>query len=201
MEKQFYPSRQSEPLHGPISQPRGVKGFLIMSNNSLQLVQTWFAYHTIDCKTDLIHKTTINQIAKSVTFYDDAIELGIITDESGVFTLNNRGDVSLDPSKKFSIPNTFIRYVNKRDEYMCVYCGMESTPERESYKKKILSIDHIKPRCKMPRQAVEDLATACIFCNMEKSKRTPEQFGLLPSFLNKNYIYKDQMILRSDYGI
>ena len=33
MEKQFYPSRQSEPLHGPISQPRGVKGIFLNMRN------------------------------------------------------------------------------------------------------------------------------------------------------------------------
>jgi hypothetical protein len=172
-----------------------------MNYSSLHAVQSWFAYHTVDYKTDLIDKRTINQIAKSVCFFDDAIALGLLENESGLLTLKGRGDVNLDPKKKYSIPNAFIRFVNERDEYSCVYCGMESSREREMYKKKILSIDHIKPRCRMPRQAVEDLATACIFCNMEKSKRTPEEFGLIPSFLAPEYIYRDQMILRSDYGL
>jgi hypothetical protein len=94
--------------------------------------------------------------------------------------------------KRISIPKPFTRAVMQRDDYRCVYCGTESSPELEASKKSVLSIDHIVPHSRgSGRQAIEDLATCCKLCNNEKNDRTPEEWGLLPTFLNEGVVYKE----------
>jgi hypothetical protein len=77
----------------------------------------------------------------------------------------------------------------QRDDYCCVYCGTTSSPDQEKSRKAVLSIDHIIPVTRGGGQTVEDLATACRACNGEKNDRTPEEWGLLPTFLQVGVSY------------
>ena len=96
-----------------------------------------------------------------------------------------------------AIPKPFVRHVMERDAYACVYCGEASTAEKEASRKAILSVDHIKPAARGGSAAVENLACACRRCNSEKSDRTPEEWDLLPTFLQPNVIYQDgQLVTR-----
>lgn len=96
-----------------------------------------------------------------------------------------------------AIPKPFVRHVMERDAYACVYCGEASTAEKEASRKAILSVDHIKPIARGGSAAVENLACACRRCNSEKSDRTPEEWDLLPTFLQPNVIYQDgQLVTR-----
>ncbi len=98
--------------------------------------------------------------------------------------------------KRVAIPRPFVRQVLDRDQYTCVYCGEQSNKEREASRKAILSIDHIVPYSRgNGRQALEDLATCCRRCNSEKTDRTPEEWGLLPTFLATNCEYSKGTIV------
>ena len=90
-----------------------------------------------------------------------------------------------------SIPAPFVRFVLNRDNHTCVYCG---TAFFENDKRGV-SVDHIKPVSRGGNQAVENLATACRLCNMEKSDRTPEEWDLLPTFLQPGVHYENGQIM------
>lgn len=96
-----------------------------------------------------------------------------------------------------AIPRPFVRAVLNRDSYTCVYCGTKSDAAKEQSKKSVLSIDHIIPASRgSGRQAIEDLATCCKQCNNEKNDRTPEEWGVLPSFLSLDYEYKNGVVTK-----
>lgn len=101
--------------------------------------------------------------------------------------------------KRHAIPRPFIRSVMKRDNYTCVYCGETSTAEKESSKNPVLSVDHIIPisRGNGP-QAVDDLATCCKACTNEKNDRSPEEWGLLPTFLEDGVSYKNGTLVTKE---
>jgi hypothetical protein len=164
-------------------------------------ISAWFSFHTLNGKTNLIAKKTIDQICGAVGSCDALIDLGCISHDGDFFKFNLFDRSTLHYGKRFSIPATFIRAIYERDQYRCVYCGFKSSKENQRLRRGELSADHIKPITRMPRQAIEDLATACIWCNMEKTNRTPEEFGLLPTFLSDQCRYETQMILGGNYGI
>ena len=93
------------------------------------------------------------------------------------------------------IPRPFVRHVMARDNYICVYCGVQSSAEREAGKRKLLSVDHIKPIARGGSAAVENLACCCKQCNSEKADRTPEEWGLLPGFLQAGVEYQDGLLV------
>jgi len=55
----------------------------------------------------------------------------------------------------------------RRDEYLCQYCGAPAQ-----------HVDHVIPRCQDGTDDPDNLVAACIFCNLTKSGRTPEQAGM-----------------------
>lgn len=57
-------------------------------------------------------------------------------------------------------------YIFQRDGYQCVYCGSTSR----------LSLDHILPLSRGGSNDPDNLATACLTCNLSKSDRTPEEW-------------------------
>ena len=54
----------------------------------------------------------------------------------------------------------------QRDNYSCQYC---------SYSGDQLSIDHVIPRSRGGEDIWENVATACISCNIRKGNRTPKE--------------------------
>lgn len=92
------------------------------------------------------------------------------------------------------IPRPFARVVMERDDYRCVYCGTQSSEPREQSHKKILSIDHIIPATRGGQTAVPNLVCSCQLCNKEKNDRTPEEWGILPTFLAEAVTYQSQQI-------
>ena len=58
-------------------------------------------------------------------------------------------------------------FVFERDGYVCSYCGASvSNPH----------CDHIFPRSRGGSDSVENLATACAECNVQKRDKTPEEW-------------------------
>lgn len=100
--------------------------------------------------------------------------------------------------QRATLPKAFIRAVMQRDNYQCVYCGTASTAEREAQRRPHLSVDHIVPFSRHGRQAIEDLATCCKLCNGEKADRTPQEWGILPDFLQDGLVFRDNAIVTAD---
>lgn len=97
--------------------------------------------------------------------------------------------------ERTAIPRPFTRHVMERDAHTCVYCGRESTAAAEASRKAILSVDHITPITRGGSAAVENLACCCRACNGEKNDRTPEEWDLLPTFLQPGVFYKDGLLV------
>lgn len=85
-------------------------------------------------------------------------------------------------------PTPFVRVVHARDGNRCVYCG--TIPEG----KEKLGVDHLIPLTRGGKDAIENLVSCCSLCNNEKNDRTPEEFGLLPTFLPDGITYVSQQI-------
>jgi hypothetical protein len=58
----------------------------------------------------------------------------------------------------------------KRDNYSCVYCGVDGN-------KKTLTLDHVYPQSKGGKNSWDNLVTACQPCNSEKADLTLEEYG------------------------
>ena len=61
------------------------------------------------------------------------------------------------------------RNIFQRDENRCQYCGFRGEP---------LSIDHVLPRSRGGSDSWENVATACLPCNVRKANRTPREAGM-----------------------
>jgi hypothetical protein len=183
----------------------------------LHKLWSWADRHTTDGVTAGVDMRWIDRFVAKKGFAESMVQFGWLNydSESGVlsfpgFDIHNgdsaksRCDAALRQRKcrqrfqgetnggtaRAPIPRPFIRHVFKRDDYTCVYCGENSTPEREASGKALLSVDHIQPHSRgNGRQAIEDLATCCRLCNNEKTDRTPEEWGVLPRFLNGELEY------------
>ena len=103
-------------------------------------------------------------------------------------------DNGVTGDERSAIPRPFRSAVLKRDQYTCAYCGDESSPSIEESKRARLSVDHITPSARGGRSSMENLLTCCKGCNLEKNDRTPEEWGLLPSFLADGVTYRSQKI-------
>ena len=57
----------------------------------------------------------------------------------------------------------------QRDNYSCQYCA---------YSGDQLSIDHVIPRSRGGKDIWENVATACISCNIRKGNRTPKEANM-----------------------
>lgn len=87
------------------------------------------------------------------------------------------------------IPRPFTRHVFARDGYTCVYCDTKSSEQREAGRKAIMSVDHLIPVSRGGATVVENLVCSCRACNNEKNDRTPEEWGVEPSFLQAGVRY------------
>ncbi len=56
-----------------------------------------------------------------------------------------------------------------RDQFCCVYCGTEGTPET-------LSVDHVQPRVRGGDHSAGNVVTACLACNARKAHRRHTDF-------------------------
>lgn len=92
---------------------------------------------------------------------------------------NERKAKSRDSHKRVTVPLPTRDYILGRDWCVCVYCG-----DRES-----LGIDHIVPVSRGGRSNEQNLVCSCNRCNGEKSDRTPEEWGTLPTHLQNGLSY------------
>lgn len=88
-----------------------------------------------------------------------------------------------------NIPKPIARAVLTRDGYQCVYCGEQSSAEKEAGKRPILSIDHLIPESRGGACNMANLVTCCRACNNEKNDRTPGEWGVEPVFLQPGIVY------------
>ncbi len=56
-----------------------------------------------------------------------------------------------------------------RDQYCCVYCGTEGTPDT-------LSVDHVQSRVRGGDHSAGNVVTACLACNARKAHRRHSEF-------------------------
>lgn len=62
------------------------------------------------------------------------------------------------------------KHMYMRDDYTCQYCGKND--------RRILTIDHVVPRCKGGRTTFQNCVTACGDCNNKKAGRTPVEANM-----------------------
>ena len=118
----------------------------------------------------------------------------INTDRAFVITYKGNADIVAEHPESFKLVNPELdikkpsiirvyKYVNqviqkvplsreniyRRDNYECVYCGDNN--------KKTLTLDHVIPQSKGGKDTWDNLVTACIKCNSEKSNLTLEEYG------------------------
>lgn len=63
------------------------------------------------------------------------------------------------------------RNLYARDGCKCQYCGVKFPISK-------LSIDHVLPRSRGGKDEWENMATACVPCNMKKDNKTPKEAGM-----------------------
>jgi hypothetical protein len=186
----------------------------------LHRLWSWADKHTKDGKTPGIVKEWVDRYVGKQGFADAMIRAGwLYADESGIelpnferhngHTAKQRGDAQIRQrlsranrdnhvtgTKRTSMPAPFVRFVMKRDAYICVYCGTESSYTREfKSSHKLLTVDHIVPASRGGKTSVENLVTCCRQCNMEKSDRTPEEWDIVPQFLQDGVSYSGHEIV------
>jgi len=187
----------------------------------LHRLWSWADRHTIDGITDGVNEAWIDRYVSMKGFAasmvvvqwlivtDDTIELPNFDRHNGSTakkreenTIRQRlsrqmRDIGATGTKRTTIPRPFQRRVLERDQYRCVYCGVESNASLEDNKKTArLSIDHIIPAARGGKTTVENLATCCRQCNMEKSDRTPQEWGMEMGFLSDGLIFDGKTVAR-----
>lgn len=72
------------------------------------------------------------------------------------------------------------RAVLIRDEYTCIYCGVEpgNLQANKVLAKNDFTIDHIMPRSRGGKDTWSNTACACAKCNHRKGGRTPHEAGM-----------------------
>lgn len=180
----------------------------------LHRLWSWADKHTTDGTAPAITAKWVDRYVGSTGFADAMTEAGWISFSAGgvlfpSFDRHNgesakrRGEAAIRQrlSRKnrddgvtgvtrTAIPRPFIRHVMERDNHTCVYCGRESSAVIEASRSAILSVDHLIPAARGGASSVENLACCCCKCNGEKNDRTPEEWDLLPTFLQPGVIYK-----------
>lgn len=58
------------------------------------------------------------------------------------------------------------RNILDRDRNTCQYCG---------YKGELLTLDHVYPRSRGGKDSWDNLVTACVYCNIKKGNKTPDE--------------------------
>jgi 5-methylcytosine-specific restriction endonuclease McrA len=69
---------------------------------------------------------------------------------------------------RFSRRNVFLR-----DDYTCQYCGQRFEPKH-------LTCDHIVPKSKGGITGWTNIVTSCIYCNLKKADKLPEEVEMVP---------------------
>ena len=70
-------------------------------------------------------------------------------------------------NRVFSAPSK--RNVFTRDDFTCQYCGVQVTMNTGT-------LDHVQPRSRGGRDAIDNVVCSCKTCNNLKDDRTPEEF-------------------------
>ena len=65
------------------------------------------------------------------------------------------------------------RHLLLRDEHTCQYCGKRFDP-------KLLTCDHIIPRSRGGTTEWTNIVTSCIYCNLKKGDKLPEESDMYP---------------------
>ena len=107
--------------------------------------------------------------------FDDWCELSVLQKSSRMITT---------PNREIRVPEVIIlnafsgffrreirfsrRNIFERDKHTCQYC-------RKKLSKAELTIDHVIPQSKGGKDTWENLALACVKCNVKKANRTPEE--------------------------
>lgn len=175
----------------------------------------WADKHTTDGTAPAITERWVDRYVAKAGFADAMVNAGWLTfSESGVefpnFERHNGKSAKVRSENtirqrlsrknrdehesgeiRTAIPKPFYRHILRRDGYTCVYCGTQSDESREQSRKAILGIDHITPESRGGIAAIENLACCCRKCNNEKNDRTPEEWGILPDFLQPGVTYKN----------
>ena len=73
-----------------------------------------------------------------------------------------------DVNGKIALTN---RYLFRRDNYLCLYCGQRFSPV-------LLTRDHIIPRSRGGKDTWTNVASSCQRCNHAKGAKTPEEAGM-----------------------
>lgn len=85
-------------------------------------------------------------------------------------TERSRRDARGDPSASVPPHSSLSRdAVFARDQFCCVYCGTEGTPDT-------LSVDHVQPRVRGGDHSAGNVVTACLACNARKAHRRHTEF-------------------------
>lgn len=117
----------------------------------------------------------------SVVPWQESLRL-LYTDKASI-VLSYEDKVIHSPSVTMNIPSVimlkeYVKTRNKikynresvylRDGYTCQYCGLDALANNC---KNILTLDHYIPRSRGGKSCFENMVTACLSCNLEKSDR------------------------------
>jgi len=109
------------------------------------------------------------------------------TEERLLITSPNRGlaiPSVLRLRRYVNVPRRGVRWsrtgVMKRDEYRCIYCGIQAGERRgaQVMRKDEFTIDHLIPRSRGGKNSWSNTACACGHCNQRKGDRTPHEAGM-----------------------
>ncbi|KAA3665047.1 MAG: HNH endonuclease [Chloroflexi bacterium] len=72
------------------------------------------------------------------------------------------------------------RAVLRRDNYTCIYCGIQSGTRQEKriLERQDFTIDHILPKSRGGRNVWTNTACACPVCNHRKGNKMPHEAGM-----------------------
>jgi hypothetical protein len=115
------------------------------------------------------------------------------TGKQSVLTMNTIIAVNNDisPSKyRKNNPTLSNKTLFERDRNICAYCA-------GTFKKSLLTRDHIIPTSKGGKDSWENVVTACVHCNQWKGDRTPEEAGMNLIYLPYVPSYAEALILQN----
>jgi len=182
----------------------GVEEDLVVGK--LHRLWAWADVHTRDGTTPLVDFKWVNRYVGTSAFAEAMHDVGWLTCDDGVlafpgFERHNGASAkrrlsaaerqrrSRSRHARVTLPRPFVRAIMSRDNFQCVYCGRQSDAKREGTKKSLLSIDHLVPASRGGLNNTENLVTCCQQCNNEKNDRTPDEWDLLPAFLQSGVSY------------
>lgn len=100
-------------------------------------------------------------------------------------------DNDISPSKyRKNSPTLSNKTLFERDRNICAYCV-------GTFKRNILTRDHIHPVSKGGKDIWENVVTACVSCNQWKGDRTPEQADMKLAYLPYVPSHAESLILQN----